>query len=110
MYKYKHCSFILFINTISNNLGHWTVIFKINDHIYFLDSFGLHPKKYGIHLKNIFKSEQIKKYHYLTHRIQDNDSTTCGAYSIYFIKNILQCNYSITCFTKKIMQHFNKTN
>ena len=51
--KYRYCSLVLFIDNISRNLGHWCVIIKIMNNIYFLDSFGLHPKKYGIDLKNI---------------------------------------------------------
>ena len=51
--KYKYCSLVLFIDNISMNLGHWCVITKIENNIYFLDSFSLHPEKYDIDLKKI---------------------------------------------------------
>ena len=107
--KYRYCSVILFIDNISKNLGHWCVIIKIINNIYFLDSFGLHPKKYGIDLKNIIRSKKHNLF-YLTQRSQNDQTTICGGYSIYFIISIIKCKYKITCFINQFKQKFSKTN
>ena len=45
---YKNFSLILFIDNISENLGHWNCIIKIDNKIFFLDSFGFNPKFYQL--------------------------------------------------------------
>ena len=107
--KYRYCCLVLFIDNISRNRGHWTVIIKIMNNIYFLDSFGLHPKKYGIDLKNIIN---LKKHNlfYLTQRTQNNQTTTCGGYSIYYIINIIKCKYKIKCFVNQFKKNMSKIN
>ena len=103
--KYKYCCLVLFIDNISKNLGHWCVIIKIRNNIYFLDSFALHPMQYGIDLKNMNNSKNLGFY-YLTQRTQNNETTTCGAFAIYYIISIIKCKYKIKCFVNKFNQRF----
>ena len=103
--KYKYLALILFIPNISKILGHWTVLIKVKNNIYFLDSFGLNPKLYNFDLKHTFKSKIKYNYYYLNVQIQSNSSTTCGAYAIYFIHTMILCKYNIICLKKKINKH-----
>ena len=103
---YKNFSLILFIDNISENLGHWTCIIKIDNKIFFLDSFGFDSKFYHLNFKKIFKSKNRISYFFLKFRLQGNNTTTCGAYVIYFIKNIVDCNYYINCFKNIFLQDF----
>lgn len=107
--KYKYCSLVLFIDNISMNLGHWCVITKIENNIYFLDSFSLHPEKYGIDLKKITNSKKYR-FFYLTQRTQNDQTTSCGGHSIYYIINTIKCKYKIFCFVNSFTQNFSKTN
>ena len=107
--KYEYCSLVLFIDNISINLGHWCVIVKIRNNLYFLDSFALHPQYYGIDFKYIKNSKKLCVY-YLTQRTQDDETSTCGAYVIYYLMNIINCKYKITCFISRFRQTFFETN
>ena len=107
---YENAYLILFIDNISRRLGHWVTVLKLRSRIYFLDSFGFHPKIYNLNLKHIFRSKVEYDFFFINLPLQSDRSTTCGAYVIYFIKNISICNFNILCFEKNVLKHFKNRN
>ena len=92
IHLYKNCSLICFLNTISDVRGHWVSIFKINNKLYFIDSYGYSPiVYYNLHIKNNY----MKFTNYLSIKYQSDLSTSCGAYCIFFIYIFILCNYNI---------------
>ena len=113
----KNACLILFINQINKNnleLGHWVSILIFdknkkgnnNKKIVFLDSYGQNPKFYQKTRFNKYK----KITNYLSIRLQGNNSTTCGAYSIFFIHIILKYDYDISTIQKIIRNIFLNNN
>ena len=97
--KKKQFSLILFISNISKNLGHFVTVFKSENEIFFCDSYGKNVTFYKKKIKNI--------NFYLNYKLQSNNSTICGGYSIFFVHLISLCKYKITCFKKIFLNFFN---
>ena len=108
--RHTNSILVFFIENIFKKLGHWVAILKIKNKIYFLDSFGLHPKLYNFDFKHIFKSKLKYDYYYLNLQTQSDSSSTCGAYTIFFIHTIIWCKYTITCFKKSVLKNLSHKN
>ena len=106
IYNIPHFCLILFINTISSNLGHYVVCAKNENDFYFFDSYGFSPYSYSL---KIPFSSKLKKY-YLSFRLQSNLSSNCGVYAIFFIHLITHCNYNMICFKSIFTKLFNQKN
>lgn len=88
----NRCCVVIFIDNMTRkNLGHWVVAMKLNKDLYFLDSFAKHPSFYNKNINNKY----FNFSYYLVKRLQANDSTSCGAYCIFFIHSILRSEYNI---------------
>ena len=103
--NYTYCSLILFIDNISQNLGHWVCLFKIHNNLFFIDSFG---KKTFFYKKKI-TNKYLKFNHYMKKKIQGNNSTVCGAYAIFFIYNMIKFKYNINSFQSYIHNKLHST-
>ena len=79
IYNIHHFCLILFINTISANLGHYVVYAKNKNRFYFFDSYGFKPSFYNLKLP--FSSKF--KHFYLSFCLQSNLSSNCGVYAIF---------------------------
>ena len=100
----NHFSLILFISSISENLGHFATIFKGKDNkVFFCDSYG---KKLSFYKQNI-NNKYVKINFFLKFKLQSNISTICGGYSIFFVHTISLCEYDAICFTKLFLKVFN---
>ena len=95
----KNFSLILFISNISKNLGHFVTIFKSENKIFFCDSYGKNVTFYKKKIKNI--------NFYLNYKLQSNNTTICGGYSIFFVHIISLCKYKMICFKKIFLDFFN---
>ena len=96
--KLDKFSLILFINNIDTNLGHFVSLFKSGNKIYFCDSYGHNVKHYRRNIKNVS--------FYLKIRLQSNLSTSCGAFSIFFIHLISACKFDVFCFSDTFSKLF----
>lgn len=83
-------------------MGHWVTIFKTDNGVYFVDSFGFSPKFYKKNIGN----KHVKISHYLSKKLQNNYTTICGGYAVFFIHGIVKCNYRIACFMKMMKDNF----
>ena len=103
--NYTCCSLILFIDNISQNLGHWVCLFKIHNNLFFIDSFGKKPFFY----KKTITNRYLKCNYYMKKRFQGNNSTVCGGYVIFFIYNIIKFKYDINNFQSYICNNLHST-
>ena len=101
----KNACLILFIDYINEKLGHFVSIFKINNKLIWVDSYG---KSVSFYKKNI-TNKYISFTYYLSKKIQSNISTSCGAYCVFFIHMILKCDYDLNKYAKIILKEFPET-
>ena len=90
----KECFFIVNSVTDLRKMGHWVLFYIKSFHLYFFDSFGLHPSEYGWDIGDFFEKYPLRKTIVFENAIQNDFSFVCGAYVIIF--SYLTCkNYSI---------------
>ena len=77
-------------------------VFKTKHKIYFCDSYGYEVDYYKKNIKNKYCNINF----YLKIRLQSNLSTSCGAFSIFFIHLISICKYDIFCFNDIFIKIF----
>ena len=62
--------------------SHWLLVFKNKDNVYFIDSLGRTPSYYGLHDRICNLGDNMIFINNTP--LQCYNSSTCGAYSIYF--------------------------
>ena len=70
-------------------MGHWVLFYIKSFHLYFFDSFGLHPSEYGWDIGDFFEKYPLRKTIVFEKAIQNDFSFVCGAYVI--ILSYLTC-------------------
>ena len=99
--NFDRFSLILFISNVITTLGHWIVIIKTGKHLFFCDSFGHSPRFY----KKI-NNPYLEFDFYFNWKLQNDSTTICGGYAIFFIHLISACHFDIQCFANKIQDIF----
>ena len=102
--KNKKCVMILFIDGVNPQKGHWVTIIKIDDILYFMDSYGLSPHSYMKKIEN----QNLEIKFYFKYRLQTNFSTVCGLYAIFFVHLSISCNYNLACINNSITDKFSR--
>ena len=77
------CAFIINTQPITMKGEHWLAFyFDANQNGEFFDSYGNHPKIFGLEK---YLLQNSRKWTYNSIRLQGDNSATCGQYSVYFI-------------------------
>ena len=103
---YEHDPLIIIVNILPsskiNLMGHWVLMYIENKTIYFLDSYGLHPKNYSRYFTQFLHNHKGFKLNLNKRQLQSPTSYVCGAYVLFFIHTI--CHRGIK-FLKKVLQN-----
>ena len=86
IHNLKNGFYVFNLEDIEEDGSHWTMLYKDDNNIIYIDSFGIILPDT---ILKLCKNHQIK---YSSHHIQNIKSLNCGFYSIYFI---LQINHGI---------------
>lgn len=75
-------SIVINLDNSSGNGTHWTALYRDKEKLNYFDSFGMAPPQ---ELVDLFP--RVKIVHN-THQFQPMSNTNCGAYSVYFIREM----------------------